>query len=441
MSNHMDQKLSSQLETTDLKLFRNFKRQYQLVKKHYLSALPSTGVQAHFEAEKGGSVQFKMSDEPDSAKFWNLMRPFLNEKMAIYFRNVWNLIQSKYADRLEQNLEQQINAAIADIDAGISYLKNQDGKRFLPEKIYQIISASGYFFLDEKKKAILEELNKTPLLGQLLWFEFDNYHHKTFNIISLILQVIWKISEDPKQKDLTGYCIYCLRTDGSFSTEEHIYPESLGNDEVILQKGIVCKKCNNVFSELDDYLIKFPPIAFLRPTIVPFTKKGKFPQAKFKDVTIDKIHPTVIRIANNSAEAVIKETETLEDGTVKFQVQLTSEDRLDGRKLGRALFKIGLGMLAFLKDADTVRTPQYSAARDFTLHDKPFRNNMLVLRKGQPNLSIRTDIRPVPGEGTMVVVNIWGVIFMFNMEEQPAIVVPEQLKEAFLEIPLWEYDV
>lgn len=95
-------------------------------------------------------------------------------------------------------------------------------------------------------------------------------------------------------------------------------------------------------------------------------------------------------------------------------------------------------MLAFLKDAETARLPQYGAARDFVLHDKPFHNNILVLKKGQPNLEIRTEIRQVPGEGTIVVVNIWGVIFIFNLEEKPSIVVPEQLKEAFLKIALYE---
>ncbi len=430
--------MKSKPDTPDLKLFRRFKRQYQRVKKNYLSALPTTGVQANFDADKGGTAQFKLSDEPESAKFWNLMRPFLNEKSALYLRDIWNLIKSKYADCVDPNLKQQIDAAIADIDAGLPNLKNQEGKCFHPEKIYQIISASGYFLVEEKKKALFEELNKTPLLGQLLWLEFDNYHHTTFNIISLILRAIWAIDEPPEREEIRGCCIYCLKTDVSFSSEEHIYPESLGKYESILPKGYRIGKFNKIIYGMGSILIKFPPIAFLRLTHVPFTKKGKFPQAKFKDVTIDKIHPTVIRIANSSTQAVIKETEKLENGSIRFEGQLTSEDRLDKRKLGRALFKIGLGMLAFLKNVETARLPQYGAARDLILHDKPFNNSILVLRKGQPTDSIKTEIQPNPVGGTIVAINIWGVVFMFNLEEQPSVLVPEQLKEAFLQIPLWE---
>lgn len=32
------------------------------------------------------------------------------------------------------------------------------------------------------------------------------------------------------------------------TSEEHIIPKSLGNDELILKRGTICDKCNNYFA-------------------------------------------------------------------------------------------------------------------------------------------------------------------------------------------------
>ena len=41
-------------------------------------------------------------------------------------------------------------------------------------------------------------------------------------------------------------CIFCKESGDIFHTIEHIVPESLGNTEDILHKG-VCDKCQNYF--------------------------------------------------------------------------------------------------------------------------------------------------------------------------------------------------
>jgi hypothetical protein len=37
-------------------------------------------------------------------------------------------------------------------------------------------------------------------------------------------------------------CIFCRRHDGGFTRREHVFPESLGNETVILEPGIVCDR-------------------------------------------------------------------------------------------------------------------------------------------------------------------------------------------------------
>lgn len=43
-------------------------------------------------------------------------------------------------------------------------------------------------------------------------------------------------------------CIFCKTTTAAFTSVEHVVPESLGNTEHILPRGVVCDPCNNYFA-------------------------------------------------------------------------------------------------------------------------------------------------------------------------------------------------
>ena len=43
-------------------------------------------------------------------------------------------------------------------------------------------------------------------------------------------------------------CLFCKENSTNSISVEHIIPESLGNKEHILPKGIVCDKCNQYFA-------------------------------------------------------------------------------------------------------------------------------------------------------------------------------------------------
>lgn len=40
-------------------------------------------------------------------------------------------------------------------------------------------------------------------------------------------------------------CIFCERDSSTSRSIEHIIPESLGNHEHVLERGVVCDGCNN----------------------------------------------------------------------------------------------------------------------------------------------------------------------------------------------------
>ncbi len=58
-------------------------------------------------------------------------------------------------------------------------------------------------------------------------------------------------------------CIICLQYHTE-TTIEHIVPHSLGNDHYILQKGLVCRNCNNRFAKYEHQVVSSAPFLAIR---------------------------------------------------------------------------------------------------------------------------------------------------------------------------------
>ncbi len=74
-------------------------------------------------------------------------------------------------------------------------------------------------------------------------------------------------------------CLFC-DSGTEFNTKEHIIPESLGNDDLILEKEI-CDKCQNYLSQIEHYVLSKTPLGFWRTLLTIKTKKGKLPAVDF----------------------------------------------------------------------------------------------------------------------------------------------------------------
>ena len=73
-------------------------------------------------------------------------------------------------------------------------------------------------------------------------------------------------------------CIFCKTNSEKSKSIEHIIPESLGNNKVILPKGIVCDSCNNYFArKVEKDLLQTPFYKSLRSRYGIESKKGKIP--------------------------------------------------------------------------------------------------------------------------------------------------------------------
>lgn len=73
-------------------------------------------------------------------------------------------------------------------------------------------------------------------------------------------------------------CIFCEKDSQDSVSVEHIIPESLGNNEHILPRGIVCDKCNNYFaSKVEEPVLNSLFFRNLRGRQQVANKRGKVP--------------------------------------------------------------------------------------------------------------------------------------------------------------------
>jgi hypothetical protein len=73
-------------------------------------------------------------------------------------------------------------------------------------------------------------------------------------------------------------CIFCKADSSSSRSREHILPESLGNEEHTLPRGVVCDRCNNYFSrKLEKPILDSPIFQLLRADMQIANKRGRVP--------------------------------------------------------------------------------------------------------------------------------------------------------------------
>ena len=79
-------------------------------------------------------------------------------------------------------------------------------------------------------------------------------------------------------------CIFCGNNTG-LNTVEHIIPESLGNDFLILKPGLVCDNCNNIFSGFESRVLNNSIFGVDRCLLGVITKKKKPAKSKYNNIT------------------------------------------------------------------------------------------------------------------------------------------------------------
>lgn len=171
-------------------------------------------------------------------------------------------------------------------------------------------------------------------------------------------------------------CLFCKSKTNTFLSIEHIYPESLGNKEKILPKGIVCDTCNNgVLSTLDSFLVNFDPIIFCRTFYGVESKSGKVPKASFSSLSLDnpsKKHVN-LRLKRKNKQDFI---ETTNGFNLKF-IGKTVMSIKNIKLLARALYKIGLELLCLDQGQNACLGDKFDDIRNIILGNKDFNGYLL----------------------------------------------------------------
>jgi hypothetical protein len=417
-----------------LSIFRDFKRHYHKAKKIYAKLADSGtsfSLNINFDGNKL-SAKNTIPNEKETVQFVVLMRRFLSPSDLLYYGKVWAILQELFADEVPSEVADNVTASIERLNKGYVGI-NINGDDFTAEKVYQIISEGEYFGNDEKAQSYLRNLAGVPIVGPLFWSQFYSYTLEGFALVWAIFGIIKKIEESSRYKalydepsDTKKLCIYCLTTTASFASEEHIFPESLGNDELVLPKGYVCDACNHgILSELDNALLKFEPIAFLQVQFVPYTKDGKLPRANFQNVYIERTGPRNIRIVPKDKTGDIRGKKPLGDDWYSFKIE-TRGKTFDPKPLGRALYKIALGLVALEHGNERACDNKYDAARAFILKGLGFPNNLLIRTKNTPHSQVRAECWDIP-QGTPFAIDIYGLVFLLNLEPTPIMELNEDL--------------
>lgn len=416
-------------------LFRNFRRHYHRTRDAYDALAESGNISLRIEYREGQlRVAHEISDEKCAVRFFVLMRPFLHPDSPMYYQTLWKALKDGFPELVRDEAVKRIASLEEKLRSG--QLKVLiDGQTYAGETAYEIIADGQFFQSQDEPRQFLGALAESPVARAILWDEFVRYNSVGFELISALFDVFLGVRDSEAYRSTYATepasgarCIYCLTTAGDFISEEHIVPEALGNDELILPEGYVCQKCNNeILSQLDNYLIEFEPIAFLRVSYVPYTKDGKLPKASFQNVAMEKTQPRHISITAKDKSGQIKDKQKLEDGWSSFRIEVRGKS-CDPERLGRALYKIGLGIVALSKGADYACCSRYDDARRFIVEGGESPNELLLrtVSRAHP----RCEVVFYERVGSMVFIDIYGVMFILNLEKSPPIEASDELKAA-----------
>lgn len=169
-------------------------------------------------------------------------------------------------------------------------------------------------------------------------------------------------------------CLFC----GSANplSLEHIIPESLGNDDLILTDD-VCASCNNYFAKVENYVLQKTDLAFWRTLLGIKTKKGNLPSVDVSQPKKKKGYfPNTHELHDNGVSfswddyiglpSVTLDSESISQEIIsgdknQFTFVMTPKTL---HELGRFLCKVGVELICSF-DPQRARSGSFKKARNY----------------------------------------------------------------------------
>jgi HNH endonuclease len=419
--------------------FRTFKRIYHKARRAFDDLGDPSGFQLSFSFDGTTSRAEHTTPNSDAtARLAILMRPFLNPTGPLYYKTIWAALRAEFGDELTDGAAADIDASIRQMNTGYMTFTYND-QQLTAEDLYHLLSEGEYFDDDDAAAQYLKGIFEIPFAGHFIWHQFYNYTLSGFDLVSGLFGLIRHVERTERYQELypsiegETRCIYCLTTDGRFTSEEHVLPEALGNDELVLPAGYTCDTCNSRLSSLDSYLADFEPLAFLQVQFVPYTKKGKLPEARFQNVHFRRTGPRSIQFMPQDKSGELKETGELGNGQFSWNFKLRGRS-VHFIKLGQALYKVGLALVALGDGQEAACSERYNSARTFIHTGQARPNNYLVRMTVQPQGRVQVGYFYQNG-GTLIQLDLYGFVVLLNLDAQPVFELNEQLSK--LDFALW----
>jgi hypothetical protein len=315
-------------------LLRKFRSRYLWASDVHrtLSTLGPLSLQIQADRVEGENYQIqaesRVPDQDFVTRLAVLMYPLLDPDSDLYWQRILTALEQRFGEHIPPALRERLQAYASRLADTTGIPMQVNGARLDPQQLYIQFARGFYFGREPQAQAEIHALFAVPLMGPLLWSRFYDYTVDGFELTSVLYDIVLALHETDafqefRHEQETGpeQCIYCTKTEGHFTSEEHILPEALGNDDLVLARGYVCDGCNNgLLALLDRTLLDFPPIAFLRTHYVPHLKGGKLPSANLQNMEVKKTLPTRIEIHAKDKTGLPREEETLPDGSVRLNI-------------------------------------------------------------------------------------------------------------------------
>ncbi len=170
-------------------------------------------------------------------------------------------------------------------------------------------------------------------------------------------------------------CLFC-HSNGPFTKPEHIIPEALGNDALILRDE-VCDKCNQYFgSKVESFVLGKTPIAFWRTFLGIRKKRGALPhvdlsQPKKQKGRLPAVHELHDNLVGFTCHDDYSVSVDIDDGEIIRGIRDDTRTQFTFvftpfvlSMMGRFLCKVGVELLC-LDDRKRARSHDFDQARNF----------------------------------------------------------------------------
>lgn len=228
-------------------------------------------------------------------------------------------------------------------------------------------------------------------------------------------------------------CLFCLSSDGTFASREHIFPETVGNtDLAMLPPGIICDLCNNgPLSRLDKVLCDYLPIAMLRAFLGIPNKQGTAATVRLAEGRIEPLPARVVvsgdshgvRLVDQNLRRPIAHNFEQHNDHVAFKIRGQGGRRLTAKylaELSRAVLKIAFEC-AYLDHGDELFASRFDHVRGVVLGQRDHHGEIALALNGDGK-DVRMECSYVLDDATGIggaVVNVLGVVVLAHAADQP----------------------